>query len=201
MGGLLAFVAMSLPDGDSQISLIHRLCHDREMTREFGENWRELDFDELDELSKNCPCVSGLKGGLIMDVSYCKATLDGDENYIVIEADKLNEEEIYDIETRDGVELFHFTNPFAFTSAFRMCDLLTCSLPRMEKLHMKTGTMFVDYETGEPSPAIFFKAENSARCYLYVFATKEDFETACNLATRFWEITHSDEIADSDAAE
>ena len=44
--------AMSLPDGDSRIPLIHRMLNDCEMTKEFGENWRERDFDELAELSK-----------------------------------------------------------------------------------------------------------------------------------------------------
>lgn len=128
-----------------------------------------------------------------MYVTYYKATLGGDENYILIEADKFNNGEICDIETRDGVDLFHFTDEFACTSAFRMCDLLGCDLPRTEKLHMTTGTMF-DGEEDEPLLTIFFKAENSRRCYPYAFSTKEDLETACDLATRIRE------IADSDAA-
>lgn len=61
MGNLLVFWAMSMPDDDSRIPLMHRVYHDCEMTREFGKNWRELDFDELAELSKKSPVRVGLK--------------------------------------------------------------------------------------------------------------------------------------------
>lgn len=52
MDNLLIRLAMSLPEDSPLIPVIHRLYHDREMTAQFGKNWRELDLDELAEMSK-----------------------------------------------------------------------------------------------------------------------------------------------------
>ena len=117
-------------------------------------------------------------------VDFRKATLDGDGNYIVV------------VEVgRGSDELFHFTQPFDHCSAFQMCGLFA-DKEQQDKVRMMTGE--VDDDMGNPKPAIVFEDMDSSECYVYYFTNKKDLDTASDLAARFWEILHRDEIADED---
>lgn len=116
----------------------------------------------------------------MIDVIFSQATLDGDENYIALDAQDAN-----------SADVFHFTNSISCANALKMCNTIADE-EKAAHMHMLTGKIGGGF-------AIVFKAVDSSRAFVFSFMSEEDLNTARNLAIRFWELAHYNEIiADED---
>lgn len=111
----------------------------------------------------------------MIDVIFGQATLDGDKNYIVLDA-----------QDASSADTFHFTSDISCANALKMCDAIADE-EKAAHMHMLTGKIGGGF-------AIVFKAVDSSRSFVFSFMSEEDLNTARNLAVRFWELAHYDEI-------
>lgn len=115
----------------------------------------------------------------MIDVIFSQATLDGDENYIALDAQDAN-----------SADVFHFTSNISCANALKMCNTIADE-EKAVHMHMLTGKIGGGF-------AIVFKAVDSSRAFVFSFTNEQDLNTAQQMAIRHWELANGEETADDE---